>query len=119
MTKPSIDDPRLVALQCHSLTPVEKVHRNPWFSVCDRWGYYCVEYDQPQVAVLPIVGQRAVVMIRVKRPTLADVTLELPTGGALDYESPIQAAARKLVECIKFNHGERLQSQGDCRNLVR
>lgn len=93
-----VDDPRLVAPQCHSLIPVKTVHKNPWFSVRDRGGYYCVEYNQPQVAVLPIVDHRAVVMVRVKRPTLADATLELPAGGAKDDEIPIHTAAREFAE---------------------
>ena len=93
-----VNDPRLVAPQCRSLTPVKTVHENPWFCVRDRGGYYCVEYNKPQVAVLPVVDHNAVVMVRVKRPTLADATLELPAGGAENNEAPIQAASREFAE---------------------
>lgn len=95
---PSIDDPRLDSPQCASLTPVRIVHENPWFTVRDRGGFFSVEYNEAQVAVLPIVEQQGVVMVRVKRPLLADSTLELPAGGVERDESPAQAAARELAE---------------------
>ena len=34
---------------CADLTPVTEEHRNPWFAVRDRAGYYTVEYHQQQV----------------------------------------------------------------------
>jgi 8-oxo-dGTP pyrophosphatase MutT (NUDIX family) len=69
-----------------------------WFTVRKRGNYYTVEYRQPQVIVLPIVDQRAIVMVRVKRPVLDDVTLELPAGGSDGSEAPLNAAARELAE---------------------
>ena len=57
-----------------------------------------MEYNRPQVVVLPIVAQSSVVMVRVKRPSLADVTLELPAGAVENNEEPIQATARELSE---------------------
>jgi len=92
------DDPRLIAPQCTSLAPVETVHENPWFTVRNRGGYYTVEHNQPQVAVLPILENRAIIMVRVKRPVLADITLELPAGGMEGNEHPAQTAARELAE---------------------
>lgn len=92
------DDPRLTAPQCTSLAPVETVHENPWFTVCNRGGYYTVEHNQPQVAVLPVLENRAIIMVRVKRPVIADITLELPAGGMEGNEQPAQAAARELAE---------------------
>ena len=77
-----LDDPRLVKAQCSTLVPVETLHENPWFSVRNRKGYFTVEYNMPQVLILPIVDNKAVVMVRVDRPVVADVTLELPAGGA-------------------------------------
>lgn len=94
----SIDDPRLVSPQCPSLGPVRTVHENPWFSVRDRGGFYSVEYNEPQVAVLPIVDAQSVLMVRVKRPLISDSPLELPTGGVLVNESPAEAARRELGE---------------------
>ena len=92
------DDPRLVAPQCSGLTPIETVHSNPWFAVRNRGGYFTVEYHRVQVVILPVVDDRAIVMPRVRRPILADATLELPAGGACDGESPVETAARELAE---------------------
>jgi 8-oxo-dGTP pyrophosphatase MutT (NUDIX family) len=94
----TIDDPRLIGPQCQELTPIETIHRNPWFEVRNRGGYYTAEYRQPQVIVLPVIEDNAVVMVRVKRPVIADVTLELPAGGFRRDERPRQAAARELYE---------------------
>lgn len=94
----SINDPRLFAPQCHSLQPVEVAHSNPWFTVRNRGGYYTIEESTPQVVILPIVDDRAVIMVREERPVIADVTLELPAGGARPGEQPAQAAARELAE---------------------
>jgi len=91
-------DPRLTEVRCPSLSPVELLHENMWFTVRKRGNYYTVEYRQPQVIVLPIVDQRAIVMVRVKRPVLDDVTLELPAGGSDGSEAPSNAAARELAE---------------------
>ena len=91
-------DPRLVSAQCISLEPIETVHENPWFSVLNRKGYFTIEYNQPQVLILPVVDNKAIVMVRVYRPVIADITLELPAGGAKDNESPVEAAARELAE---------------------
>lgn len=92
------DDPRQIAPQCHDLQPVETVHSNPWFSVKNRGGYYTVEYHQSQVVVLPVVDHRAVLMVRVKRPVLNDVPLELPAGGRLIHETAAQTALREMRE---------------------
>jgi 8-oxo-dGTP pyrophosphatase MutT (NUDIX family) len=91
-------DPRLTEARCPSLSPVELLHENMWFTVRKRGTYYTVEYRQPQVIVLPIVDRRAIVMVRVKRPVLDDVTLELPAGGSDGSEAPLNAAARELAE---------------------
>jgi len=95
---PDIDDPRLFAPQCSRLIPVETVHENPWFAVRNRGGYFTIEYDFPQVAVMPVVENHSIVMVRAKRPVLNDVCLELPAGGAMDGEMPVQSAARELAE---------------------
>lgn len=91
-------DRRLSEVTCPDLKPVELLHENSWFTVNRRGSYYTVEYRQPQVIVLPIVERRAVVMVRVKRPVLDDVTLELPAGGSDGSEAPADAAAREFAE---------------------
>ena len=67
-------------------------------AVLNRGGYFTVEYNQPQVLILPIVENNSVVMVRVRRPVIADNTLELPAGGVQMDESPIEAACRELSE---------------------
>ena len=93
-----IDDPRLASPQCTSLTPVRMVHENPWFSVCNRGGYYTVEYKHRQCLILPIIENKAILMVHVYRPVLADEMLELPAGGIEANESPVEGASRELEE---------------------
>jgi len=95
---PTIDDPRLYSPQCTSLTPIKKVHENPWFCVFNRGGYFTIENTRPQVLILPIVGKSSVIMVRVRRPVIVDNTLELPAGGVNMNESPLEAAQRELSE---------------------
>src|SRR5208283_3547094 len=52
----------------------------------------------PQVLILPVLDNRAIVMVRVYRPLIADNTLELPAGGANENELPVEAAAREFRE---------------------
>jgi 8-oxo-dGTP pyrophosphatase MutT (NUDIX family) len=95
---PHKDDPRLTTPQCHSLQPVTTAHANPWFSVKNRGGYFTIEYNTPQVLILPILDNRAIVMVRVYRPVIADNTLELPAGGTNGDELPVEAAVREFRE---------------------
>lgn len=95
---PTIDDPRLTEPVCTALLPVETLHENEWFSVRNRGGYYTIEYNQPQVMILPIVDNKSVVMIRVYRPIIDDITLEIPAGGTQENETPIEAAIREFKE---------------------
>jgi 8-oxo-dGTP pyrophosphatase MutT (NUDIX family) len=80
------------------LTPVRKVHENPWFHINSRGGYYVLEYPTPQTVILPVVEQNHILMVRVKRPVINDCPLELPAGGALENEPLVQAAQRELFE---------------------
>lgn len=91
-------DQRLHEVACPGLAPVRLLHENPWYAVRDRGGYFTVEYHLPQVIVLPIVAERAVVMVRVRRPVLGDTTLELPAGCSEANETPEKGAARELAE---------------------
>lgn len=99
MTTPaSREDSRLYAPRCLALQPVTKVHENPWFTVCQRGAYYTVEYSQPQVILVPVIGKNSFLMIRARRPVLDDAPLEFPAGSSEPGESPVQAAARELSE---------------------
>lgn len=91
-------DRRLTEAVCPTLSPVEVLHENPWFTVRRRGAYYTAEYLMPQVIVLPVVEHEAFVMVRVKRPVLDDITLELPAGGLEHGEPPETGAARELAE---------------------
>jgi ADP-ribose pyrophosphatase len=91
-------DRRLTEIACPALQPVELLHENDWFAVRNRGGYYTMEYHLPHVIVLPVVENNAIVMVRVKRPVLDDVTLELPAGMSKSGEPPAEGAARELAE---------------------
>ena len=91
-------DKRLTGIGCRKLVPVETLQQNPWFSLRTRGGYFTTEYHLPQVAVLPVVNGNSVVMVRVKRPVINDMTLELPAGSLEKNEGPVVAASRELGE---------------------
>ena len=91
-------DKRLTAVACPDLTPVTTLHENPWFAVRNRGGHFTTEYHLPQVIVLPVVEENAIVMVRVKRPVIGDTTLELPAGCAEQDEAPVAGAAREFAE---------------------
>ena len=91
-------DPRLTSVACSDLTPVTTLHENEWFTVRDRGGYFTTEFRLPQVIVLPVVEDAGLVMIRVKRPVIGDVTLELPAGAIEEGERPVEGAAREFAE---------------------
>lgn len=91
-------DIRLREIACPHLKPVELLHENEWFTIRNRGGYFTMEYSLHQVIVLPIVEDRAILLVRVKRPVLNDATLELPAGGSDRNETPAEGAARELSE---------------------
>jgi len=103
------NDPRLHTPQCLSLTPVKDLHSNKWFIVRDRGGYFTLEYRHSQVIILPIVDDSSILMVRVKRPVIADITWELPAGSVKENEKPIAGAAREFEEetGIKISDEER------------
>ncbi len=74
------------------------LHQNPWFSVHKRGKYYTIEYRQPQAIILPVVDNRGIVLVRVKRPVIDDTPLELPAGGIEVGETPAAGAAREFSE---------------------
>ncbi len=75
-----------------------RLHKNKYFSIHNRDGYYTIEFPEPQVILLPIIDEKYVLMIKVKRPALNDITLEFPAGGVTDGESLKDAALRELYE---------------------
>jgi 8-oxo-dGTP pyrophosphatase MutT (NUDIX family) len=91
-------DPRMREAACMDLVPVRTVHENPWFAVRDRAGHFTVDYHDPQVTVLPVVGGDSLVMVRVKRPVLCDCPLEFPGGTGRPNEAPDAIASRELLE---------------------
>jgi 8-oxo-dGTP pyrophosphatase MutT (NUDIX family) len=91
-------DRRLSSVACPDLAPVTTLHENEWFAVRNRGGYFTTEFRLPQVIVLPVVEDEGLVMIRVRRPVIGDVTLELPAGAIEAGEAPVRGAARELAE---------------------
>lgn len=92
-------DPRLSASVCVAeLGEGQEMHRNPWFEVRNRSGYYTVEFTARQSVILPVVDGDAVVMVRVKRPVIGDTPLELPAGGAEAGEAAVETVRRELAE---------------------
>jgi 8-oxo-dGTP pyrophosphatase MutT (NUDIX family) len=83
---------------CPDLLPVKEEYRNQWFKVMDRASYFTLEYDRPQVVVLPVVDAHSILMVRVKRPIINDCPLELPAGDSMPHETPVEAARRELSE---------------------
>ena len=75
----------------------ECLHENPWFRVMLRRSYYCIEHVHPQVVVLPLVGEDAV-LVRVRRPVAGTELLELPAGGVDPGASLVEGARRELAE---------------------
>jgi 8-oxo-dGTP pyrophosphatase MutT (NUDIX family) len=73
-------------------------YKNPWFKVMSRGSFYTIEYDRPQVVVLPVLEDTSVVMVRVQRPLIDDSPLELPAGDSNDNETPVMAGIREFVE---------------------
>ena len=97
---PPLNDPRLLSEgPClESLGVANVVHRNDYFEVKNRGGYFTLETDSHDVVIVPIVEGREVVMLRPYRPVLGDAPLEFPGGGAHFDEMPVATAARELQE---------------------
>lgn len=93
----------LPELLCPELKPVFLAHQNPWFKVMSRGSYYTLEYERPQVVILPILEGSSIIMVRVKRPLINDCPLELPAGDSIEGESPRMAAIREFTEETGIN----------------
>jgi 8-oxo-dGTP pyrophosphatase MutT (NUDIX family) len=85
-------------LLCRGLKPVFLAHENQWFRVMSRGTFYTIEYERPQVVILPVLEGDSIVMVRVERPLIADCPLELPAGDAQKGETPRLAAMREFSE---------------------
>jgi ADP-ribose pyrophosphatase len=88
------------------------VHENPWFRVGLLEDYYLIESRQPQVAILPCIGEDFL-LVRVHRPLMDGPQVELPAGGCEPGESPAEAARRELAE----ETGIRVQDLGRFHEL--
>jgi ADP-ribose pyrophosphatase len=83
-------------------------YTTPWFTVQEKivadmpdsegdevfYGLHLADY----VTVLAITAQDDVVLVRQYRPILEKTTLELPSGGHDDGETPEESARRELLE---------------------
>ncbi|MHB9140020.1 MAG: NUDIX hydrolase, partial [Victivallaceae bacterium] len=77
---------------------VKVVYENKWFKIKNRDGFFALEYEVPQVVVLPVIDNNKILFVKVKRPLINDNSLELPAGGSNVGESLRQTAARELRE---------------------
>ncbi|MCX5809850.1 MAG: NUDIX hydrolase [Proteobacteria bacterium] len=57
-----------------------------------------MEYERPQVVVLPVIEENSIVMVRVRRPLIDDYPLEFPAGDSRERETPRIAAMREFME---------------------
>ena len=78
-----------------SALPVFQNHR---FSLLEKNDFHVVEYQSPQVIVLPVIEQEYVVLPKVRRQILGGAVWELPAGGVQENEGPEDAALRELEE---------------------
>jgi len=78
-----------------SARPVFQNHR---FSLLEKDDFHVVEYQSPQVIILPIIEQEYAVLPKVRRQILGGAVWELPAGGVLENEGPEEAALRELGE---------------------
>lgn len=74
------------------------VFQNNRFSLLEKDDFHVVEYQSPQVIVLPVIEQEYVVMPKVRRQILGGAVWELPAGGVQENECPEEAALRELAE---------------------
>lgn len=58
---------------------------------------------------MPILDGDSVIMVRVKRPLIADFPLELPAGDSAERETPREAAMREFREETGINIDEPLR----------
>ena len=74
------------------------VFQNHRFSLLEKDDFHVVEYQSPQVIILPIIEQEYVVLPKVRRQILGGAVWELPAGGVQENEGPERAALRELGE---------------------
>ena len=75
-----------------------KAIQNQWFHILENDNYFTLEYNQPQVVILPIVDGKNIIIVKVKRPVIDSATWELPAGGIERGETIEDGALRELKE---------------------
>ncbi|KMT66600.1 NUDIX hydrolase [Catenovulum maritimum] len=76
----------------------KQIYSNEWITLNDRSSFYTLEPATKQVAVLAIVDKKDILLVKVKRPVINDITWELPAGGAEWNETPLVTVQRELKE---------------------
>ena len=89
------------------------VFESDWFKLLKNNSFYTVDYNEKQVAVLPVMHGNLIIMAKVKRSILGESTWELPAGGIKEKEKLREGALRELKEetGISISNTSRLKDE--------
>lgn len=78
---------------------IQRCYENPWFSVDIEGGYFYIqERNAGRGAVIVVLCNDAVLLVKVRRPIFGQTFLEMPRGYVEAGESVVEGAARELRE---------------------
>ena len=75
------------------------VHKNKYFKIKLKNGYYSFEPNFKEVIVLPTIDKKYFLLVKAKRVLLGKYSYEFPSGSCLSHhETPLKAAKREFQE---------------------
>lgn len=83
----------------------------------DRQASFEIVRHPGGAAILPLLADGRVVLVRQFRPAIGDMLLEIPAGRLEKGETPEKCAARELVEEVGYRAG-RLERMGEMLTAV-
>lgn len=83
----------------------------------DRQASFEIVRHPGGAAILPLLADGRVVLVRQFRPAIGDMLLEIPAGRLEEGETPEKCAARELVEEVGYRAG-RLERMGEMLTAV-